>query len=226
VSFLGSELTTKLITPPTAEPVTLAEACGHLKIGVGSDDTYVTGLITAARVYAEMFTRRAFLTQEWEQYFHSFPRAGIFPDRHQLQYSEHAHHWFIRLLRPPLQTVEFIKYVDTGGNVVTLDPSLYVVYTQSEPARISPIFGGFWPPTRITGTAANPFPVTVRHKSGFGDTASAALSAEPKFQVVKTFIMQAIGHWYYNREPVVAGSVSELPHHMKNLLYCLVCDEF
>jgi len=55
-----------LVTGPTTEPVTLAEAKAHLRADGSDDDDYITTLITTARQAAENYTRRAFITQTWQ----------------------------------------------------------------------------------------------------------------------------------------------------------------
>jgi uncharacterized phiE125 gp8 family phage protein len=229
---INGELRTKLITPPASEPVTIGDGgatdiLAHAKIFIpnAAEKYYVQGLITAARVQCEIATRRAFLTQTWEQYFDHFPRSGMLPDRHHVQYTHPHNHWFLRLIRPPLLAVNSITYVDMNGNLQTMDPSTYVVDAASEPARISPLFGGIWPVTRITGTPANPHSVVVNYNCGFGANSTAALAAEPKFQQAITAIMMLVGHWYANREPVVAGQGVEIPFHISRLLTALTVEE-
>ena len=48
-----------LVSPPAAEPVTLAEAKSHLKLDTSDEDTLIASLITAARARAEWHTGRA-----------------------------------------------------------------------------------------------------------------------------------------------------------------------
>lgn len=209
-------LSSKLITGPIEEPVTLVEMKTHLKVPsvLTDDDSYISGLISAARGEAEKFTRRAFLNQTWEQYFDHFPASGILPDRDQVAYSHDIDRWFLRLLRPPLQSVTSITYIDMNGATQTLDQANYVVDAATEPARISPAFGKFWPPARLIPNA-----VTVRFLAGYADTTADALLVDPTFQSIKLAIMHLVGHWYFNREPVVAGAVVILPMHVQALLW-------
>lgn len=46
----------QLLTPPTAEPVSLVEAKLHLRVDFNDDDALITSLITAARQAAETIT--------------------------------------------------------------------------------------------------------------------------------------------------------------------------
>lgn len=57
------------ITPPSVEPVTLAEVKLYCRIDVADDDALITSLITASRILAEQYTRRSFITQTLEASF-------------------------------------------------------------------------------------------------------------------------------------------------------------
>lgn len=204
-------LGSKLITGPIEEPVTLGEVKAHLNLTLvdAANDSYITSLISAARRQAEKISRRVFLNQTWEQYQDQFPGR----DRDGVAYNRSIDHHCIHVLRPPLQSVTSITYLDPGGNTQTMDPSTYIVDTGNEPGRISPKIGVSWP-----STAFLPKAVIVRFVAGFADTTADALAADPGFDEVKVAIMQLIGHWYANREPVVSGQVVTLPMHLKQLL--------
>lgn len=116
----------QLITPPSGEPVTLAEAKLHLRVDITDDDALITALISAARQYAEMVTQRQLLTASWRLVLDCFPRM-------------------IRLDKMPLVTVDSIKYVDLNGVLQTMPSTDYVVDSSAEPARITPVFGKIWP---------------------------------------------------------------------------------
>lgn len=55
-----------LVTPPAAEPVTVAEARAWLRIDGADDDATLGALITAARQAAEEHLRRSLVTQTWK----------------------------------------------------------------------------------------------------------------------------------------------------------------
>ena len=51
------------VVAPTAEPVTLAEAREYLRVDNDIEDTLITSLIKAARIWCENYTHQAYLQQ-------------------------------------------------------------------------------------------------------------------------------------------------------------------
>lgn len=109
----------QLITPPAAEPVTLADVKAHLKIDTADEDALITTLITAARARAEWHTGRAFITQSWILRLDAWPQDGI-----------------AEIPLPPLQAVSEIAVTAPDGVRTVLDLSHYFVDTAAEPGRI------------------------------------------------------------------------------------------
>lgn len=118
--------------PPSAEPVTLAEAREHTSQNTTDQDSQLVAWIAAARERAELETDRAVAAQTFEQTFDCFPADG----------------GPIRLSRPPLFSVVWIKYIDTNGTEQTLAASEHLVSTSREPGEIRPAYGKTWPSTR------------------------------------------------------------------------------
>lgn len=138
----------KLITAPTAEPVTLTEAKAHLRVIGADEDTYITALIVAARQAAEHITGRALMAQTWELALDAF-KAGI------------------SLPRPPLASITSIKYLNDAGALTTMDASAYLLDDHSEPARLLPAYGATWPATRNQANA-----VLIRYVAGYANAAA------------------------------------------------------
>ena len=183
----------KLVEAPQAEPVTLAEAKAHLRLdSINADDAYVTALVTAARQRVEAFLRRALITQKYELTLDAFPWNKY------LLYTNS----FFDIPRPPLQSVEWVKYVDTAGVLTTLPAEQYIVDNSSdEIARLALAWSQFWPITRYTINA-----VTVRFVAGYGD----APAKVP--QAIRQGILIEISNLYEAREDVVVGqSVNMIP---------------
>ena len=106
------------VSGPASEPVTLAEAAGHLRVDYSDDDALIHAQVVAAREWAEAFTRRAFGTQTFDLFFDGWPR---FP---------------LELPRAPLQSVTGIFYVDDDGVETEWDDDNYLVDTAAEPGRV------------------------------------------------------------------------------------------
>ena len=138
----------KLLTAPTAEPVDLAAAKQHMSVEISDDDTMITNFITAARLWCEHFTRRAFVTQTWTLKLDKFPTE-------------------FRVLLPPLQSVTSIQYIDVDGATQTLATSEYTVDSDSEPGRIVEAFEKAWPSTRDVINA-----VTLTFVAGYGNAST------------------------------------------------------
>lgn len=130
--------------PPSSEPITLAEAKTQLRQNVDDDDAAIVRRVSAARGWAEGITDRAIPAQTFEQCFDCFPDGPL------------------KLDRPPLVSVEWIKYRDTNGVLQTLAEENYQVSYSREPGLIAPAYGKVWPTTRNQLDA-----VTVRFVAGW-----------------------------------------------------------
>jgi uncharacterized phiE125 gp8 family phage protein len=183
----------KLVTAPAVEPVSLAEAKTHLRLDTATDDAYVSALITAARERVELFLRRALIAQAYEYAVDDFPGY----DR------------AIDLPRPPLRSVEWIRYVDTAGAVQTLDPDIYMVDASSnEMGRIARAWNRSWPFTRYTINA-----VTVRFTAGYGEEPGNVP------QAIRHAILIETANLYENREDAVVGQAVNMLSVSERLLW-------
>lgn len=117
--------------PPTAEPISLAEAKAHCRVYGADDDGLLAGYIMAARAHAEVYTRRALMTQTL-----ALTIDGGWPDDQ------------IVLPKPPLQSVTSITYVDATGAVQTLAADQYRVDTTAHEGFIERAYGVSWPSVR------------------------------------------------------------------------------
>ncbi len=182
-----------LVTAPTAEPVSLAEAKAHLRVTLSADDALIATYLMAARAAAENYTRRALALQTFDQTFdYGYPCT-------------HDGRQRLVLLRSPLVSVTSVTYVDTAGVTQTLNPSQYLVDTVGIEGRIEAAYGVTWPAVRDQMAA-----ITVRFVAGY------AQIPEP----VRAAILLTLGHLYEHREDVVIGpSANELPRGAEALLF-------
>jgi uncharacterized phiE125 gp8 family phage protein len=180
----------KLITPPTAEPVTLDDAKAQARVDTNVDDALLTSLVTAARQWCEQYTGRAFITQTWQMWLDTWPvaieawwdgvRQGPISDLDEIS--------FVSLPRPPLVSVNSVTYYDNDDNATVWDASNYFVDTIREPGRLALRLGSVWPvPTRITNG------IGIEYVAGYGS------DADDVPEVIKTAIRQLVSHWYEHR---------------------------
>jgi hypothetical protein len=172
-SFGTEQLT--VITPPASEPVTLAQAKSQLTLddSFAADDSFITGLISAARMKCETLLRQAFLTQTVELQLNEFPMGGGYYSRQIRRIGPTTPYWLpsstfpVALPAPPVQSVTSVKYYDYQDNLVTIDPSVYNVQA-GKPAWIAPKYGQTWPVAQPRIGA-----IQIRYVVGYGDDASA-----------------------------------------------------
>jgi uncharacterized phiE125 gp8 family phage protein len=171
----------KLITAPTEEPITLAQAKLHCRVDVSDDDTLLTLAISAARRAAEQRMTRALITQTWELALDAFPSAEI------------------ELPMPPVQSITSVKYTDTSGVEQTISASDYTLDTYGARHWLIPAQGVSWPSAIDAANA-----VKIRFITGYGAAATVP-------EDIKAWLLLAIGTFYANRETVAQGQVVELP---------------
>lgn len=196
-----------LVTPPAAEPVSLAEAKAHCRITHPDEDGLIAGYLMAARAHAEVYTRRAFVTQTWDlKLDDGWPR--------QIRASTTARSCAYRVDLPkaPAQSITSISYVDTDGTLQTLAADQYRLLRanqERDEAAVEPAYGVTWPSVRQQGET-----ITVRFVCGY----DAVLNPFP--EPIRQAILLLVQHWNENREAVVIGTiVNELPLAVESLLF-------
>lgn len=190
----------QLITPPAAEPVSLAEAKLHLRVDFDDDDALIQALISAARQAAEMLTQRQLVTARWRMVLDSFPGPSLMcvPVGQTFTLPGHA----ILIPKSPLQSVVEIRYLDMAGVSQVMPSAHYTVDKACEPGRITPVFGQIWPiALPQIGT------VSVIFDAGYGSAADVP-------EGLKSWIKLRLGSLYAHREEVASmarGRIDPLP---------------
>lgn len=121
-----------LVTGPTTEPITLADAKQQARITQPNDETIITEYIAAAREQAEEYMNRGLVTQTWQL---------------TLDW------WYDVMYLPraaPLQSVTTVQYYDTTGTLQTLAASVYDVDLVSRPGRVVLKPNQVWPALQST----------------------------------------------------------------------------
>jgi len=179
-----------IVTPPATEPIITNEAKTHLRVTSSDDDTYIAGLIEAARQWIEEQLYRQLVTATWDLVLDEFP-TGDNP---------------IRIPRAPLVSVTSVTYTDTAGDAQTWSDDDYVVSTSREPGEIRPAYGEIYPTARSA-----PDVVTVRFVAGYG-----AAAAVP--ELLKAALKLLVGSMYEFREDQVERAVATLPLGTQRIL--------
>lgn len=189
-------------TPPTQEPVSLAEVRAHCRVTSNDEDGLIAGYLIAARTHVENVTGRALISRTYDQkYDAGWPSA--------LDGSKE-----IRLRMPPLVSVTSVSYVDTNGTTQVLATDQYQVVLANVYGRIVEAYGVTWPSVRN-----QPDAVTVRFVAGFGSNPGDA--PEP----IRQAILMLVGHYYQNRETVSVGTMAyDMPQAVQALLSGYVAD--
>lgn len=203
----------QLVKSPVTEPVSLAEAKLHLRVDYCDEDSLITSLIYAAREVVEGKLRRSVFAQTWQMTMDQFPypvdvltvtpsqRDGyLFPS---LYYSYYA----INLPRTRVVSVTSVTFQTIDGETITLDPSIYAVDVNSEPARIVPKNGATWPyvDNFLPGS------IVVTFVSGGWDTNTVPAS-------IKQAMLLLIGTWFANRESISELNLKIVPMAVDALL--------
>jgi uncharacterized phiE125 gp8 family phage protein len=180
-------MTLRLITAPTEEPITLADA--KLVCGVDADitnwDTLITSLISSGREDAEQQLGRTVAGARWERVLDEFPADG----------------GAIRLGWPRVTGIVSIVYIDAAGVAQTMLSTDYSLDADYEPGWVAPsATAGTWPSAMDAANA-----VRVRFDTAWGDGSTVPES-------VKQYIRVRVATLFKFREAIAAGvSVAELP---------------
>lgn len=185
-----------LVTAPTVEPVTLAQARQHLRLdatgspAVHPDDDLVTALIAAARTRIENETGRALVSQKWRLLLESFTVDDKGRQR-------------IELPKPPALEVTSVVYVDADGVEQawgTESPNESWRLIGGDGGLLVPFYGVSWPATRAQEDA-----VRIEFLAGYGAAADDVPAA------LRQALLLDVAHLYENRAAVEAGSKVETP---------------
>jgi uncharacterized phiE125 gp8 family phage protein len=182
----------EVITPPSAEPLSLADALVYLREDADfSNADELEAIITVARTWVEEFLRRPLLPTGFTLYLDDF--GGDFTQ--------------IVLPRPSVSAVSAIRYIDEQGEDKVLATTLYRVDIKTFLPRITPANDESWPCLDNVINA-----VEIDFTAGYANVASIPT---PIIHAIKMLV----SHWYDNREVVTFGSAAmPMPMAVERLL--------
>lgn len=178
----------QLLTAPTAEPVTTAEAAAAARVAVdGPYATQLPGLITAARQLAEHHTGRWFMQQTWRLSVADWPAADEVLPAHQA-------------------TAAAVSYWN-GSGWVSLSGAAFAFYAIGHGTGIAPAIGTSWP---TLGDVAGGPRVRV-------DITAGVAAASGVDEAVKLYIKALVAYWI-DTPHAATPSAEQVPAHLVRLL--------
>lgn len=147
------------ITAPSETPVSVQEVKDAARIDDAAFDAQIAILIKALTGQAESLTGRVFVNRDLELVIDAFPTAEI------------------DLLLPLVQSIAYVKYVDTSGNTITLASNKYTLDNSSTPCWLIPAQNTTWPDTLAAANA-----VKIKFTAGYG--AAIDVPAEIKLWII------------------------------------------
>jgi len=185
----------KIVTPNSAEVISLADMKLHLRVDNSDEDTLISALINAAETWVEMYTRRTLLSQEWIMWLDGFPPDSV-P---------------IYMPTSPIISIDKITYQDEDDATrqIIFATTAQLDDITSTPPRITLLTDQNWPNT--VPNQANS--VKIEYTAGYGTDKSAI----PPTIIAAMKLL--VGTWFENRENVAAGySTQEVPYTARALL--------
>lgn len=187
---------------PQSEPVTLTQVKQYLRLDSGftDDDSLSSGLVQAARRWAEVYTRRRFIYQTVRleiDFFPGYIDANVVggASHYSATFASGANlvlaglRYALQLPFPPVHHIAAFKYFDQNGDSQNVVPvTQYVADLDSNPARLMPPFGQFWPVAQVIGNA-----VRVDFVAGYGANITCGVTAGQTSITGYTFVPEDIG---------------------------------
>lgn len=161
------------ITPPSATPVSLAEAKLHLRVTFADEDSLIEGYIEGATSHLDGYSGilgRCLVDQVWRQDFNDWRDLRLpFPDAKNLQ----------------------VVWRDGSGTATTVASNDYFIEAGDLGVHIRFASGWSAPSLPMTGPAG----VSVTFTAGYGAPGDVP-------QSLRNAILLMVGHRYENREAV------------------------
>ncbi len=222
---MSNHISYQLTAAPTQEPVILAAAKEYLNLpeSFTDDDNLITDLIIGARQHCEQIMQRTIYTQSYAAQFDYFPfyeprNTLAINDRQWNLYSTYWRTYSMYLPWPRVQSITSITYLSQDGVTVNTFPSsLYVLDGMSEPARVTPLYGQYWPylGTFIPGSVKVSYVTGTWNPDGIDCPHS-----------IKRAILMLVSYWYTQRASASQAPTKEVDFSVTALLQPYVFNTF
>ena len=159
-------MTLALISPPAAEPVTLADMKLHLRVTHASEDALISSLTKAAREELEQATGLALIAQGWRLYLDCWPGTLT-----------------VLIHKAPVIALSAVTIYDANGAPSSPPLPGFVLDRFSLPARLAIPDAVAAPGKRLNG-------IEIDFTAGFGATGVEVPDG------LKRAIMLLAAHWY------------------------------
>lgn len=143
----------RIVTPPAAEPVSLAEAKLFLRVDHDDEDALISALVAAARERVEAATGLALVTRAVVESFDAWDSgAGLTSDGRAR-----------RLGLGPVSAITEVRTLDEDGAATVFAAEKYYTDLAASPSRLVLAGGALWPtPGRVSGG------IEIAYTAGFG----------------------------------------------------------
>jgi hypothetical protein len=207
----------RLVADASSEPLTLTDAKSFCRVDIADDDALITSLIASARRRVEKDTGLALKTQGWVAVFDRWPDqpagglSGPWWDgvRQAPLASVLGAAGVIEIPKRPFQAVTQIQLRDAYGALTTVDPSIYFVEVSGMRGRVIRKLGAIWPVVVLAPSSA----IEIAFTAGF-DAAPYTGISDDLVHAMRVLVK----HWYDNRELVLDGRTSPVPHGYQDIV--------
>ena len=181
-------MTPLALTPPAAEPVSLAEAKLFLRLDHGEEDSLLSTLITAARLMVEAASGRMLVEQAWRIVLDRWPESGE-----------------IRLPFSPLLSIVEARVYDVLGAPQLVASTALGLERQADPPVIRIV--GDVPEIGRSHSA-----IEIDVLAGFGSSSSAVPA------LLRQAVLMLAARWFEQRGDVVGRDAAALPAEIMALV--------
>lgn len=158
-----------VISPPATTPISRSTAKEYLRITDTAQDTIIDLMIGAVTEFAEIYTKRDFITRIWETFRNEFEPQ-------------------FQLRRSPFQSIEGFDYL-VNDVFITVAASLFGVTTENDFPFIFRLPDQDWPDDKDD----LPQSIRIQFKSGFGDAETDIPTS------LRVALLQHVAKLYENR---------------------------